>query len=246
MKVVPEVDGRTESIDMEVGLVDPGRGAVERRRPCAGGPAEGTGLRGRESADKSILLSCVFRRIWYLPCPEDPVADPGFQHQICLRVRYSETDQMGTFYNSRALEWFECARTELLRAAGIPYASMEQRGVFLPLVEAHVRYQGRAKYDDELKLTATARMEGKATVRFDVSVVRADDGTPVVSGYTLHAITDASGRPMRTPQWVVDALDRLPKPKTPPLGAGYTDEPEEADDACPFCRGRTCVGACRD
>ena len=30
-----------------------------------------------------------------------------------LRVRYSETDQMGTFYNSRALEWFERGRTEL-------------------------------------------------------------------------------------------------------------------------------------
>jgi hypothetical protein len=42
-----------------------------------------------------------------------------------LRVRYSETDQMGTFYNSRALEWFECGRTELLRQLGIPYAQME-------------------------------------------------------------------------------------------------------------------------
>ena len=30
---------------------------------------------------------------------------------IQFRVRYSETDQMGTFYNSRALEWFECGRT---------------------------------------------------------------------------------------------------------------------------------------
>ena len=25
---------------------------------------------------------------------------------LLLRVCYSETDQMGTFYNSRALEWF--------------------------------------------------------------------------------------------------------------------------------------------
>jgi len=33
-----------------------------------------------------------------------------------LRVRYSETDQMGTFYHLRALEWFECGQTELMRA----------------------------------------------------------------------------------------------------------------------------------
>jgi len=48
-----------------------------------------------------------------------------------FRIRYSETDQMGTFYNSRPLEWFECGRTELLRAMGIAYAQMERRGVRL-------------------------------------------------------------------------------------------------------------------
>src|ERR1039458_1458423 len=66
---------------------------------------------------------------------------------VQFRVRYSETDQMGTFYNSRALEWFECGRTELLRSLRLPYAEMEKRGVFLPVVEAHVEYRGRARYD---------------------------------------------------------------------------------------------------
>ncbi len=74
-------------------------------------------------------------------------------HTLQLRVRYSETDQMGTFYNSRPLEWFECGRTELLRSIGLPYAELEARGVFLPLVESHVEYLGRARYDDLLQLT---------------------------------------------------------------------------------------------
>ena len=55
-------------------------------------------------------------------------------HTTTLRVRYSETDQMGTFYNSRALEWFECGRTEALRALSVPYATMEDRGVLLPVI----------------------------------------------------------------------------------------------------------------
>ena len=55
---------------------------------------------------------------------------------IQLRVRYSETDQMGTFYNSRALEWFECGRTELMRnRLGMSYAALEEKGVFLPRSE---------------------------------------------------------------------------------------------------------------
>src|SRR5512138_2705328 len=91
-------------------------------------------------------------------------------HSIELRVRYSETDQMGTFYNSRVLEWFECGRTEWLRATGLPYAQMETRGVLLPLVEAHAQYLGRARYDDLLRVTTRAAMSGRARLRFDVSI----------------------------------------------------------------------------
>ena len=121
---------------------------------------------------------------------------------VLFRVRYSETDQMGTFYNSRALEWFECGRTEFLRARGLPYAEMERRGVFLPVVESHVEYLGRARYDDLLKLTSKGSVLGKARVRFDVEIVQADGGSPVARGYTIHAVTDPSGKPIRPPAWV--------------------------------------------
>ena len=122
-----------------------------------------------------------------------------------LRVRYSETDQMGTFYNSRALEWFEVGRTDWLRQAGIPYAEMEQRGTLLPLVEAHVEYHGRARYDDELELVTTAAMAGKASMRFEVAIAHVS-GDRVASGYTLHAIVNADGKPIRPPQWLTDAM----------------------------------------
>jgi acyl-CoA thioester hydrolase len=124
-----------------------------------------------------------------------------------VRVRYSETDQMGTFYNSRALEWFECGRTEYLRAGGVPYAEMEARCVYLPLVEAHVEFLGRARYDDELQVTTTAAMAGKARLRFDVHIRHAHGDGDVARGYTVHAITGEGGRPIRPPRWLLDALE---------------------------------------
>ena len=125
---------------------------------------------------------------------------------VRFRVRYSETDQMGTFYNSRALEWFECGRTERLRELGVSYAEMEERGTYLPLVESHVTYQGRARYDDQLEMTVTVAMSGKARVRFDVEIAHADGGPSVVKGYTVHAVSDAAGKPIRPPAWLADLL----------------------------------------
>lgn len=129
------------------------------------------------------------------------------RHVVYLRVRYSETDQMGTFYNSRVLEWFEVGRTELLRAAGVPYAQMEQRGFLLPLVQAHVDFLGRARYDDELRMTVEASMAGKARVRFDAEIEQVDEEAPVARGYTVHAVTDPTGRPARPPAWFLQTLD---------------------------------------
>jgi len=124
-------------------------------------------------------------------------------HILQFRVRYSDTDQMRTYYNARVLEWFELGRTEALRAAGKPYREMEQLGVLLPVSEAHVEYQGKAQYDDLLTMTSRLSMEGKARIRFDVQITHAATGQPVCRGWTVHAVTDASGKPIRPPAWLV-------------------------------------------
>ena len=126
-----------------------------------------------------------------------------------LRVRYSETDQMGTFYNSRALEWFECGRTELMRRRlGLSYAELEAKDVFLPLVEAHLEFQGGARYDDLLDIASTVALSGRARLRFDVQISQNANGKPVVQGYTVHAFADADGRPVRPPAWFLELIQK--------------------------------------
>ena len=141
-------------------------------------------------------------------------------HEVLLRVRYSETDQMGTFYNSRALEWFECGRTELLRSLGVSYAEMESRGVFLPLVEAHVVYRGRARYDDLLKITSRGSWAGKARLRVDVEIAQSETAAPVVAGYTIHAVADPAGKPIRPPAWLAALFGEGVRNRPEPLNGG--------------------------
>jgi len=131
----------------------------------------------------------------------------GLSDVLRLRVRYSETDQMGTFYNSRALEWFECGRTELMRRKlGMSYVVLESRGVFLPLVEAHLEFLGGARYDDPLDIASTVVTSGRAKLRFDVQIQHGETHRPVVRGYTVHAFTNPQGKPIRPPLWFMELL----------------------------------------
>lgn len=129
-----------------------------------------------------------------------------------LRVRYSETDQMGTFYNARALDWFECGRTELMRKLGLPYTETEARGIYLPLVESHVEYLGRARYDDLLIVSSGWELFGRARMRFEANIRHAASGSPVARGYTIHAFTDVKGKAIRPPAWLLDQMAKLQAP----------------------------------
>lgn len=129
------------------------------------------------------------------------------QHVLEFRVRYSEVDPMGSYYNSRVLEWFEYGRNELVRSLGVPYREMEQRGIRLPVTEAQVKFLGRAQYDDLLRMTSTLTMAGRARLKIEAEILNAEAGHPVCQGWTVHAVVDPHGRVIRPPQWLLDLIE---------------------------------------
>ena len=130
-----------------------------------------------------------------------------YNHRYQLRVRYSESDRMGTFYNSRLLEWMEVGRSELTRAAGKPYAEWEAVGVMAPIVEANLKFKGRAGYDDLLTLETTCEKEGRARLKFITVITMAETGQSVAEGFIIHALTTPEGKPIRIPDWIEHLLN---------------------------------------
>jgi acyl-CoA thioester hydrolase len=89
---------------------------------------------------------------------------------------------------------------------GLSYAELEARGVFLPLVEAHLEFRGGARYDDLLAVSTSADLSGRARLRFDVEIHHQSTGHAVVCGHTIHAFTDAARKPIRPPDWFTAML----------------------------------------
>jgi acyl-CoA thioester hydrolase len=80
-----------------------------------------------------------------------------------IRARYGETDSQGIINNANYLSYFEIGRVEWLRAAGLSYRELEERGVGLVVTEAFTRFRAPARFDDELTLRTTlAELGGSA------------------------------------------------------------------------------------
>jgi acyl-CoA thioester hydrolase len=69
-------------------------------------------------------------------------APAGDTHQMEIRVRYCEVDQMGFLHHANYFNYFEIGRTELFRSAGGNYAELETRGFFLVIVKVDCQYKG--------------------------------------------------------------------------------------------------------
>jgi len=137
------------------------------------------------------------------------------QHVSDIRVRYSETDQMHAVYYGRFFEYFEQARSELLRSMGLPYSRIEEMGLILPVVEAHAVYKRPARYDDHLRVVVRFRDKPIARIRLDYEVFRADDSEPIADGYTIHTFVNVkTGKPTRAPAQFVEAVEHHMNGKT--------------------------------
>jgi len=76
---------------------------------------------------------------------------------IDLRVRYAETDQMGFAHHANYLIWCELARTSLMRDQGVSYRELEESGLFLPVVDAHITFRSPARFDDLVQVRCWVR-----------------------------------------------------------------------------------------
>jgi len=140
-----------------------------------------------------------------------PVRLPETAFAYEMPVRYGDTDQMGMAYYANYLYWFEVARTEWLRARGKSYRAIEADGYVLPVTEAWCRYVTSARYDDRLRLWSWVAELGRASLRFDYVIERAEDDVRLAYGYTRHCFLGPDRRPAR----LVGELHALLAPAVP-------------------------------
>ncbi len=121
---------------------------------------------------------------------------------LAHRVSYGETDAMGVVYYANYLHMFERGRSELIRSLGLSYATVEERGIFLPVREAQCRYVAPARYDQIVQIRTELAGQGRASLSFAYAIMDENKTAILTRGTTQHAVVDASGKPTRVPAWL--------------------------------------------
>lgn len=116
---------------------------------------------------------------------------------------------MRVVYHTHYLDYFEAARTEALREMGLAYKTLEDQGIFMPVVDLAIQYKSSALYDDVLEIVTRFDEVPRVRVRIMYEVYRANDPTLLVSGHvTLCFMSQARNRPIPAPAFVRAIFER--------------------------------------
>jgi acyl-CoA thioester hydrolase len=129
-------------------------------------------------------------------------------HQIQIRVRYSETDQMRVVYHGNYAQYFEIGRVEWLRNKGISYKWMEENGIMLPVVSLTMNYKKSARYDELLTLKTILKKRTTVKIEFDYELFNESDELLTTGNSILVFVDMKTGRPVTPPQYILDILER--------------------------------------
>lgn len=87
-----------------------------------------------------------------------------------VRIRYSETDQMGYVYYGNYARFYEIGRTEMMRSLGIHYKAMEEQGIMMPVISMEARYLRPALYDDLIEIKTRIRKVDDKEIVFETTI----------------------------------------------------------------------------
>ena len=131
---------------------------------------------------------------------------PDANFHWTIRIYYEDTDTGGIVYYANYLKFFERARTEWLRHAGINQQLIaEQQNAMFVVKSTEMNYHLPAKLDDVLTITVQVEKLGRASILFSQQGWRGNQC--LVSGQIKVGCVDTLNiRPCAIPANVMQAI----------------------------------------
>ncbi len=129
-----------------------------------------------------------------------------YKSENTVRVRYSETDQMGYCYYGNYAAFFEVGRVEALRKLGMTYKQMELDGIAMPVLEYQIKYYKPAFYDDIIRIETTIDEMPNVRIYFSYKSYNEKNELINEAKTSLVFVSMSTGKPCVAPEHFLKAL----------------------------------------
>jgi acyl-CoA thioester hydrolase len=130
----------------------------------------------------------------------------GRVHHLPVRIYYEDTDFSGVVYHANYLRYFERARSDFFRAAGIHHAELAQRAdpVAFAVTRMEIDWAKPARIDDALVVRTTFDRVTGARMFASQSISRGED--LLCRASVCAVVMGLDGRPRRPPPDIMRLL----------------------------------------
>ena len=97
------------------------------------------------------------------------------------------------------------AVTEAPLTSGAPVLALQDADCIFPVIEARLRYQFPARYDDLLTIQVWLTLVGRVRLNFGHRISN-QDGKTILEAETFHACTSREEKPKRLPEALAEKL----------------------------------------
>ncbi len=118
-----------------------------------------------------------------------------FKHKTAVTVRFHEVDMLGVCNNAVYINYFEQARLEYVKAAGlIPAGGIFSDGKLFFMVRNEINYRSHSFYDDELDVYSKITYIKNSSFGYDHLIVKNKSGEVIVDGKGVVVFVDPKTR----------------------------------------------------
>ncbi|CAM1366569.1 acyl-CoA thioesterase [Tenacibaculum xiamenense] len=131
-----------------------------------------------------------------------------YKNTTSVRIRYSETDQMGVVHHANYAHFCEIGRTEWLRDLGTSYKHLEESGVMLPVISLTCNFKKSAYYDQVITIHTYLKKTPSVKIEFDYEIMN-ENKELLCTGNTILAFVNATTmRPTRCPEHILNKIEK--------------------------------------
>ena len=121
-----------------------------------------------------------------------------------IKVRYSETDQMGIVHHSNYLKFFELARIDWLEKLNMPYQKIEDKNLILPVVKCELKFIKPLVFGDTFFIRVFCLKKPTSTIEFSYQIFNNNNEITTEGKTTLAFLDSIKRKPLRCPKIISD------------------------------------------